>query len=208
MLCHRAKTLGSLLAAVLLAALPGEPAWAGAKKRKAPAPAQWFDPVKGAGWSDPHLAAVKGRVRARIDGNSLELDILRVPRRKAKANNGRLDIKLKDLLAVIEDHFDAKAQIFSGCRTPEHNRAVGGAPHSYHLTCDAADIVIAGVSKEAIRAYVASLPQRGGIGTYCYLSIVHVDVGPVRSWHRPCVAPPAPGTLDRDEDAPIPVAGR
>ena len=99
---------------------------------------------------------------------------------------GKLDTDLKTLLAAIETHFGKKLMITSGCRTPEHNRAVGGAPHSYHLSCDAADIVIPGVAKEDVRAYALSLPGRGGVGTYCSLDIVHVDVGPVRQWYWPC----------------------
>jgi uncharacterized protein YcbK (DUF882 family) len=101
-------------------------------------------------------------------------------------NWGRLDPRLVALLGDIEAHFGGKAVISSGCRSEEHNRAVGGAPHSFHLTCMAADIVIPGVAPAAIRDYALAMPQRGGVGTYCSTPIVHVDVGPRRQWHWGC----------------------
>lgn len=101
-------------------------------------------------------------------------------------NWGRLDPRLVVLLGQIESHFGGKAVISSGCRSEEHNRAVGGALHSFHLTCMAADISIAGVSTQAIRDYAMNLEGRGGVGTYCSTPIVHVDVGPRRQWHWGC----------------------
>lgn len=124
------------------------------------------------------------RVRARIDGRTFELLIPNRPPRGYKP--GKLGADLKSLLTAIETQFGKKPLVTSGCRTPERNRAVGGAPRSYHLTCSAADIVIPGVAKEAIRAYALSLPGRGGVGTYCHLDIVHIDSGPRREWHWPC----------------------
>ena len=99
---------------------------------------------------------------------------------------GRLDSRLLILIGEIETHFGVKAQIRSGCRTAEHNRAVGGAAHSFHLSCRAADIALPGVSTPELRDYALSLPDRGGIGTYCSTPIVHVDVGPRRQWHWGC----------------------
>ncbi len=99
---------------------------------------------------------------------------------------GELDPRLLTLLAAIEKHFGQKVKISSGCRTPEHNRAVGGAPRSFHMSCMAADISLAGVSTARLRDFAMALPGRGGVGTYCSTPIVHVDVGPRRQWHWGC----------------------
>jgi hypothetical protein len=97
-----------------------------------------------------------------------------------------LDARTLKLIRQIEIHFAQSAEIVSGCRAHEHNVEVGGAPHSYHLSCRAADIAIKGVAANEIAAFALTLPERGGIGTYCGLDIVHVDVGSKRQWHRPC----------------------
>jgi Peptidase M15 len=99
---------------------------------------------------------------------------------------GRFDPRLNVLIARIENHFGQKVLISSGCRTPEHNRAVGGALHSFHMKCMAADISIAGISTAQLRDFAMAMPERGGVGTYCSTPIVHVDVGPKRQWYWGC----------------------
>jgi hypothetical protein len=99
---------------------------------------------------------------------------------------GQLDPRLLALIDKIGSHFGGKPLISSGCRTAAHNLEVGGAPHSFHLSCMAADISISGVSTAALRDYAMALPERGGVGTYCSTPIVHVDVGPRRQWYWGC----------------------
>jgi len=97
-----------------------------------------------------------------------------------------LNPNLINLLNQVENHFGRPVTIISGCRSYRHNREIGGARKSYHLRCMAADIRVAGFSDSQVLRYVRDLPGRGGVGTYCRTSMVHVDVGPRRSWHWGC----------------------
>jgi len=97
-----------------------------------------------------------------------------------------LNPRLRHLLAVVSRHYGRSLVITSGCRSARHNRRVGGARRSMHLHCKAADFKVPGVSKASLRRYVATLPGRGGVGTYCGRNIVHLDVGPRRSWYYGC----------------------
>jgi uncharacterized protein YcbK (DUF882 family) len=107
--------------------------------------------------------------------------------------NGNVEVgcfkpNLLHVIKTIENHFGKPVMITSGYRDPEHNRLIGGAEESMHKTCDAADIQVAGVSKWDIAAYVRSLPDRGGVGTYCDTESVHVDTGKSRDWNWGCGA--------------------
>ena len=53
--------------------------------------------------------------------------------------------------------------ITSGYRTPAHNKKVGGADNSQHLTASAADIVVKGVPPEQIAATLQQLITAGKI---------------------------------------------
>jgi peptidase M15-like protein len=97
-----------------------------------------------------------------------------------------LNPQLVNLLFDVERHFRKPVTIISGCRSYKHNRRVGGARKSYHLRCMAADIEVAGVSESRVLRFVSKMPGRGGVGTYCRNSMVHVDVGPRRNWHWGC----------------------
>ena len=69
--------------------------------------------------------------------------------------------------------------VHSGYRTPDHNRRVGGAAGSYHMSGVAADISVAGV-RPALLASVARSEGAGGVGLYA--AFVHVDIAGRRDW--------------------------
>lgn len=94
--------------------------------------------------------------------------------------------RLIQVLRNVERHYGRDVVITSGYRSPKFNRRVGGASHSRHTTCEAADIQVAGVSKWELARYLRSMPGRGGIGTYCHTESVHVDVGSERDWNWRC----------------------
>lgn len=94
--------------------------------------------------------------------------------------------RLRLLLSTVRRHYGRPVVISSGCRSRKHNRRIGGAKRSMHLRCMAADIKVSGVSKSRLRRYLTRLSGRGGVGTYCGRSIVHLDVGPRRSWYHGC----------------------
>jgi Peptidase M15 len=102
-----------------------------------------------------------------------------------KGNSG-LNRRLNGLLYQISNHFHAPVTIVSGCRSYAHNRHIGGARESWHLRCMAADIRVAGVGSNTVYRYAASLPGRGGVGSYCRDSFIHVDLGDRREWHWGC----------------------
>lgn len=94
--------------------------------------------------------------------------------------------QLVRLIKKIENHYGRPAIITSGFRSPRHNRKIGGARNSRHTSCEAADIQVEGVSKWNLAAYVRSMPDRGGVGTYCHTESVHVDIGTERDWNWRC----------------------
>lgn len=89
-------------------------------------------------------------------------------------------------LQAIERHYGRPAVVTSGYRSPKHNRRVGGASGSRHTSCEAADIQIKGVSKWQLAKYLRSMPERGGVGTYCHTESVHIDIGEMRDWNWRC----------------------
>ncbi|WP_117195357.1 DUF882 domain-containing protein [Rhizobium terrae] len=81
--------------------------------------------------------------------------------------------KLGAILAHIAKETGQKPMVTSGHR-PHSGR-------SQHSHCYAADIRVPGVSEKVILAAAAGAPGIGGIGRYCN-GIVHVDIGPKRTW--------------------------
>ncbi len=94
--------------------------------------------------------------------------------------------QLVKMLKSIESHYGQSVVITSGYRSPGHNRQVRGAKNSLHMFCAAADFQVPGVSKWDLAKYLRSMPNRGGVGTYCNTESVHIDVGPDRDWNWRC----------------------
>ena len=95
-----------------------------------------------------------------------------------RASEGCLTDRLKPILAHIAANFGA-VKVNSTCRSPSHNRAVGGVPHSFHLSGRAVDFRLSG----NIRATLAYLRTTavGGIKHYGG-GVFHIDTGPRRTW--------------------------
>ena len=128
----------------------------------------------------PGGPTLKGLANHKIQSDSKK-------RKKAKRSSFRgLNPRLVKLLHHVESHFGHRVHITSGCRSKKHNRRVGGARKSLHLSCKAADVRVASISITRLKRFLRTLPGHGGIGTYCNKSIVHIDVGPRRSWHYGC----------------------
>lgn len=94
--------------------------------------------------------------------------------------------QLLAMLHEAEAHFGKRIVVTSGFRDPQHNARVGGAKHSQHLLCDAADIQMVGVSKWDLARYFRSRADIGGVGTYCSTNSIHVDIGRRRDWNWKC----------------------
>ena len=95
--------------------------------------------------------------------------------------------RLIEFLDYLEDHLQpgAKITIVSGWRSPEYNTSLRekgrlAAKASLHQYGMAADVKIDGVPSDRVWNYVKAL-KFGGVGYY-HGELVHVDVGPARSW--------------------------
>jgi uncharacterized protein YcbK (DUF882 family) len=80
-------------------------------------------------------------------------------------------IQLSEALQVVRDHFGKAITITSGYRSPAHNRKVGGAQASLHVSGKAADFVVRDIQPSAVADAIeqliadGKLPE-GGLGRY------------------------------------------
>lgn len=91
---------------------------------------------------------------------------------KCGCGNAYVDPKLVELLQTIREHFDQPVTITSGYRCKAHNKAIGGAPLSYHLEGKAADIKV----RDTDPAEVFNILEPLKIGLGIYDGWVHIDV--------------------------------
>ena len=86
-----------------------------------------------------------------------------------------------DKLQALRDRLGKPLIVRSAYRSPEHNRAVGGARASKHMDGTAFDIAMTNhdpVAFEAAAREVGFL----GFGFYARSGFIHVDVGNARQW--------------------------
>lgn len=103
-----------------------------------------------------------------------------------KVDTACLKPELLRLLAAVRHHYGQDIVITSGFRSVSYNRRVGGVSGSRHIRCEAADIQVPGVSKWELARFLRALPGRGGVGTYCHMKSVHIDIGRKRDWNWSC----------------------
>lgn len=87
--------------------------------------------------------------------------------------------KLAMNLQALRDELGEPVRVQSGYRTAAHNRAIGGAPKSQHLTARAGDIRVASKTPQQVAAIIERLIRAGkmldgGIGIYD--NFVHYDI--------------------------------
>ena len=76
----------------------------------------------------------------------------------------------------VRANFGAPVTVSSGVRCPRHNQAVGGVSNSRHLSGQAMDFSVRGVSAAKVLSYVQALP---GV-RYAYAidsNFVHMEIG-------------------------------
>jgi len=88
-------------------------------------------------------------------------------------------VRLADRLQRLRDIYGAPILVNSGYRTAEHNRQIGGAVSSRHITGEAADI--RGADLDKLYELAEQRGMFGGIGDGRNRGFIHVDIRPNRS---------------------------
>ena len=89
-----------------------------------------------------------------------------------------------DKLQALRERLGKPLIVRSAYRSPEHNRALGGAKASKHMDGTALDIAMANhdpVAFEEAAREVGFL----GFGFYPRSGFMHIDLGPARTWGKP-----------------------
>jgi zinc D-Ala-D-Ala carboxypeptidase len=86
-----------------------------------------------------------------------------------------------DKLQALRDRLGKPLIVRSAYRSPEHNRAVGGAPRSKHMDGTAFDIAMTNHDPVAFEAAARAVGFLG-FGYYPRSGFIHIDLGPARQW--------------------------
>jgi len=105
------------------------------------------------------------------------------PAEIACRGTGRLKLhpEALDKLQALRDRLGKPLILRSAYRSPEHNRAVGGAKASKHMDGTAFDIVMANHDPAAFEAAARAVGFLG-FGFYPRSGFMHIDLGPARDW--------------------------
>jgi hypothetical protein len=95
------------------------------------------------------------------------------------ASSGCLNGTLRSVVSGLAASY-GPLTVSSTCRSSGHNRRVGGAPRSLHLSGDAVDFRI----HQNVSAAYASLRSNGSVGGLKHYGggLFHIDTGARRSW--------------------------
>ena len=93
----------------------------------------------------------------------------------------RINTEAMDALQSLRNRLGKPLIVRSAYRSPEHNRAVGGAPHSKYLDGAAFDIAMSNHDPVAFETAARAVGFLG-FGFYPRSGFMHVDLGPARSW--------------------------
>jgi hypothetical protein len=96
-----------------------------------------------------------------------------------RASAACLASPLRTVLDLLAGEF-GPLTVNSTCRSPSHNRRVGGATRSYHLTGNAVDFRVRDDFRE-VHAFLKKKRVVGGLAHYGS-GVFHIDTGPRRSW--------------------------
>ncbi|MBU6379316.1 MAG: DUF882 domain-containing protein [Gammaproteobacteria bacterium] len=95
------------------------------------------------------------------------------------ASAGCLNGSLRSVIASVAATFGS-VTVSSTCRSRAHNRRVGGASKSWHLTGNAADFRVHG-HRGGVMAFLRTHGSVGGLKHYGG-GLFHIDTGPRRGW--------------------------
>ncbi|MBZ0130460.1 MAG: DUF882 domain-containing protein [Rhodobacteraceae bacterium] len=88
-----------------------------------------------------------------------------------------------DKLQALRNRLGKPLIVRSAYRSPEHNRAVGGAKRSKHMDGAAFDIAMTNHDPVAFEAAARAVGFEG-FGFYPRSGFIHVDLGPTREWGK------------------------
>ena len=93
----------------------------------------------------------------------------------------KINTEAMDKLQSMRNRLGKPMIVLSGYRSPAHNKAVGGAPHSKHMDGTAFDIAMSNHDPVAFEAAARAVGFLG-FGTYPRSGFMHIDLGPARQW--------------------------